>query len=79
MTLGHAPTQPDIFRSSAAYCDDRVPAHSIYALLHRERHRLFPDAGWRGGSSTKAWPHVACARPSRRTGLGGSRRGELRG
>jgi hypothetical protein len=44
MTLGHSPTQADIFRSTASYCEGRVPADSIYALLHRECHRLFPDA-----------------------------------
>ena len=43
MTLGHSPTQADIFRSSAAYCEGRVAPDSIYALLHRECHRLFPD------------------------------------
>jgi hypothetical protein len=43
MTLGHAPTQADVFRSTAAYCEGRVPADSLYALLHRECHRLFPD------------------------------------
>jgi hypothetical protein len=46
MTLGHAPTQADIFRSTAAFCEDRVPSDSIYALLHRECHRLFPDAAF---------------------------------
>ena len=43
MTLGHAPTQADIFRSTASYCEGRVAADSIHALLHRECHRLFPD------------------------------------
>ena len=43
MTLGHSPTQADIFRSTAAYCEGRVAPDSIYALLHRECHRLFPD------------------------------------
>lgn len=43
MTLGHAPTQADVFRSTAAYCEGRVAADSLYALLHRECHRLFPD------------------------------------
>jgi len=43
MTLGHSPTQPDVFRSTAAYCDDRVAPDSIYALLHRECFTLFPD------------------------------------
>jgi hypothetical protein len=44
MTLGHAPTQADVFRSTAAYCEGRVAPDSLYALLHRECHRLFPDA-----------------------------------
>ena len=44
MTLGHSPTQADIFRSTASYCEGRVPEDSIYALLHRDCHRLFPDA-----------------------------------
>ena len=43
MTLGHSPTQADIFRSTASYCEGRVAPDSIYALLHRECHRLFPD------------------------------------
>jgi len=43
MTLGIAPAQQDIFRSSADYCDERLSPTSIYALLHREGHRLFPD------------------------------------
>ncbi|MFQ5426456.1 MAG: IS1182 family transposase [Gaiellales bacterium] len=43
MTLGHSPTQPDVFRSTAAYCEGRVAPDSIYALLHRECFTLFPD------------------------------------
>lgn len=46
MTLGHSPTQADIFRSTATYCEGRVAPASIYALLHRECHRLFPDAAF---------------------------------
>ena len=46
MTLGHSPTQADVFRSTATYCEGRVPADSLYALLHRECHRLFPDAAF---------------------------------
>jgi hypothetical protein len=44
MTLGQSPTQPDVFRSTTAYCDGRVAPDSIYALLHRECYALFPDA-----------------------------------
>ena len=43
MSLGHSPTQPDVFRSTASYCEGRVPEDSIHALLHRECFALFPD------------------------------------
>jgi hypothetical protein len=46
MTLGHSPTQADIFRSTAAYCEGRVAEDSLYALLQRECHRLFPDSAF---------------------------------
>jgi hypothetical protein len=43
MTLGRTPTQPDLFRSTASFCQGRVSENSIYAVLHRECHMLFPD------------------------------------
>src|SRR5712664_697654 len=43
MTLGLAPRQADLFRSSAAFCEGRVAPDSIYGILHRECFRLFPD------------------------------------
>ena len=43
MTLGQAPRQPDLFRSTAGLCEPRVAPGSIYGLLHRECHRLFGD------------------------------------
>jgi Transposase DDE domain/Transposase domain (DUF772) len=43
MTLGKAPRQADLFRSTAAYCEGRVAPDSIYGILHRECFRLFPD------------------------------------
>lgn len=43
MTLGRTPSQTDAFRSSTQFCDGRVSARSIYSLLHRESHRIFPD------------------------------------
>ena len=43
MTLGLAPRQADLFRSTAAYCEGRVALDSIYGILHRECFRLFPD------------------------------------
>ncbi len=43
MSLGLTPGQA-LFRSTAGFCDSRVGAESIYGVLHRECHRLFPDA-----------------------------------
>ncbi|MEO9110267.1 MAG: IS1182 family transposase [Jatrophihabitantaceae bacterium] len=43
MTLGRTPGQPDLFRSTAGFCEPRVAPDSIYGLLHRECGRLFPD------------------------------------
>src|SRR5680860_1259885 len=43
MTLGLAPTQGDLLRSTVSYCEGRVAEDSIYAVLHRECFRLFPD------------------------------------
>jgi hypothetical protein len=46
MSLGRSPDHEDAFRSSAVFCGSRISATSIYALLHREGHRLFPDDGF---------------------------------
>jgi hypothetical protein len=43
MTLGLAPRQANLFRSTAAYCEGRVAPGSIYGILHRECFTLFPD------------------------------------
>src|SRR3954463_586504 len=43
MSLGLAPRQTAMLGSTAVLCDERVAADSIYGLLHRECHRLFPD------------------------------------
>ena len=43
MTLGVTPRQADLFRGTAALCEGRVAADSIYAVLHRECFALFPD------------------------------------
>jgi Transposase domain (DUF772) len=43
MTLGVTPGQADLFRSTAALCEGRVAADSIYGILHRECFSLFPD------------------------------------
>ncbi len=43
MTLGRAPEQGELGSSSATYCDALLSPTSIYALLYRECHNLFPD------------------------------------
>lgn len=44
MTLGLAPVQQDLLDRPGEYCDRMVPERSVYALLHRERDQMFPDA-----------------------------------
>jgi hypothetical protein len=44
MTLGLAPRQGDLLRSTVQYCEGRVSEDSIYAVLHRECFNLFPDS-----------------------------------
>ena len=41
--MGLTPRQADLFRSTAGFCEPRVAPDSVYGLLHRECHRLFPD------------------------------------
>jgi Transposase DDE domain/Transposase domain (DUF772) len=43
MTLGRAPRQGDLLRSTVGYCEGRVAPDSIYGVLHRECFSLFPD------------------------------------
>ena len=43
VTVGVAPRQADLLVGSAVVCDGRVGESSIWAVLHRECHRLFPD------------------------------------
>jgi hypothetical protein len=43
MTVGSAPRQADLLVGSAVVCDGRVAENSIWAVLHRECHRLFPE------------------------------------
>jgi hypothetical protein len=43
MSLGRTPDQENVFGSSTSFCRDRLSPTSIYALLHRESHRLFAD------------------------------------
>ena len=43
MTLGRAPEQEDVWQTTAKYCEGKLSPTSIFELLHRECHRLFPD------------------------------------
>ena len=43
MTLGLADRQGDLFDDVNRFCDETLAESSIYAVLHRERDRLFPD------------------------------------
>jgi hypothetical protein len=43
MSLGLTPAQGDVFRSATEFCRERLSPTSVYALLHNESHRLFPD------------------------------------
>ena len=60
MTLGLAPRQAGLFRTTAAYCGERVAPDSIYRILHRECFALFPmrclptcPAKWAGARSRR--------------------------
>ncbi len=43
MTVGVTPSQADLIKSTASFVEDRVRENSVWAVLHRECHRLFPD------------------------------------
>ena len=43
MTLGRAERQGDLLDDLNRFCEQTLPESSIYALLNRERDRLFPD------------------------------------
>ena len=43
MTLGLSPRQQDLFATTTGFCEPLLAPDSIYSLLHRECHRLFPD------------------------------------
>jgi len=43
VTLGRAPTQEELYRSSREFCEERLAETSIYRLLARECHHLFAD------------------------------------
>jgi len=43
MSLGRTPTHEDLYRSTRAACEARLPEPSVFRLLARESHRLFSD------------------------------------
>jgi hypothetical protein len=43
MSLGLSPRQSDLFVTTTSFCESRIPADSIYGLLHRQCFGLFPD------------------------------------
>src|SRR3954463_11495565 len=43
VTVGLAPRQADLMKGTAGFVGGRVKDDSIWAVLHRECHRLFPD------------------------------------
>ncbi len=43
MTVGATPRQAGLLTGTAAFCDGRLSEGSIFSVLHRECHRLFPD------------------------------------
>lgn len=43
MSLGRADRQGNLLNDMEQFCNQALPERSIYAVLHRERDRLFPD------------------------------------
>jgi hypothetical protein len=43
VSLGEAPKQLDLLDGVTRFCDESLPASSIYGFLFRDRDRLFPD------------------------------------
>jgi IS5 family transposase len=43
MSLGRADQQTDLLDDVSWFCEGTLSRNSIYSVLHRERHRLFPD------------------------------------
>lgn len=43
MTLGPSPLHEDLYESTGSFCEPRLSETSIYRLLARDGHRLFPD------------------------------------
>ena len=71
MSFGLTPRRPDVFTKTTSFCKSRVAPDSIYGLLHRECHRLFPDemfadlfshVGWRSVAPMIVWVVMVLAR-----------------
>jgi hypothetical protein len=58
MTLGVADRQGGLFDDLSRFCDQAVPEQSVYAVLHRERDRLFPDGLFADLFSDRGRPSV---------------------
>jgi hypothetical protein len=43
VTVGVTPAQTSLLTGTATLCDGVVSPDSVWALLHRQGHRLFPD------------------------------------
>jgi IS5 family transposase len=43
MTQGRTPDTPELLNRSREFCNDVLPENSIYRLLFREGHHIFPD------------------------------------
>lgn len=43
MTLGRTPSEQDLFKTTAAFCESRLSPESIFTLLYRQGEQLFPD------------------------------------
>jgi Transposase DDE domain/Transposase domain (DUF772) len=43
VSVGRADRQPSVLNDMDRFCDEVLAENSMYALLHRERDRLFPD------------------------------------
>src|ERR1019366_4964922 len=43
MTVGVSPMQSDLLKGTASFCGGRVSEASVWSMLHRDCHRLFPD------------------------------------
>jgi hypothetical protein len=74
MTLGRAPEQADIWKSSVTYCEGKLSPTSVYRLLHAECDRLFPDDMSALGQRPAALGERPAPTNNRRRRLGRGRR-----